>query len=132
MEVLCFRLLSKNIDKIIMYVHFHFNTASDLNYTNFERDLIKQYPQSALNCSLKFTITSTSANCNRLHYFNIWNIHKFSYRNDKTIESDEIGHFVFLNARSIVRKLLGSLALKNIYIPYFALFFLDKFLQKVS
>src|SRR5216117_3507111 len=80
MEVLCFRFLSKNIDKIVMCIHFHFNTASGLNYTNFERDLIKRCPQSVLNCSLEFTITSTSANCNRLHYFNARDIHKFSYR----------------------------------------------------
>src|SRR6266498_2677309 len=132
MEVLCFRFLSNNIDKILMHVHFPFNSASGLNYTNFERDLIKWCPQSALNRSLEFTITSTSVNCNRLHYFNAWNIHKFSYRNDKTIESDKISHFVFLNARSIVRKLLSSLVLKNIYIPYFALFFLGKFLRKVG
>src|SRR5438105_2057705 len=59
--------------------------------------------------------------CNRLHYFNAWNIHKFSYRNDKTIESD-FGHFVFLNTRSIVRKLLGPLALKNIYCTYLKFF----------
>ncbi len=122
MEVLCFRFLSKNIDKIIMYVHFHFNTASNLNYANFERDLIKWCPQSALNCSFEFTITSTSANCNRLHYFNTWNIHKFSYRNDKTIESDKIGHFVFLNTRFIMRKFLGLLVLKNIYCTYLIFF----------
>src|SRR3954453_7592950 len=122
MEVLCFRLLSKIIDKIVMRVHFPFNNTSSLNYTKFERDLIKWCPQSALNYSLEITTITTSANCNRLHYFNAWNIHKFSYRNDKTIESDEIGHFVFLNARSIVRKLLGPLALKNIYCTYLIFF----------
>src|SRR6266536_4770336 len=131
MEVLCFRFLIKNIDKILMHVHFPFNSASGLNYTNFERDLIKWCPQSALNRSLEFTITSTSVNCNRLHYFNAWNIHKFSYRNDKTIESD-FGHFVFLNTRSIVRKFLGPLALKNIYCTYLILryFLRECFLRK--
>src|SRR6266480_4731805 len=121
MEVLCFRFPSKNIDKIVIHTHFLFNTASGLNYTNFERIRLNGAPQSALNCSLKFTITSTFINCNRLHYFNAWNIHKFSYRDDKTIESD-FGHFVFLNTRSIVRKLLGPLALKNIYCTYLKFF----------
>ena len=43
MEVLCFRLLikSKNFRKLIVPVHFPFNNTSSLNYTNFERDLIK-------------------------------------------------------------------------------------------
>src|SRR6184192_54869 len=90
MEVLCFRFLIKNIDKILMHVHFHFNNASGSNYTNFERNFIKWCPQSTLNCSLEITITTTSANCNRLHYFNAWNIHKFAYRNDKTIDSNVV------------------------------------------
>src|SRR5688572_20593653 len=107
MEVLCFRLLSrsKNFIKQIIPFQFFFNTTSGLNYTKFERDFIKWYPQSALNYSLKFSITSSFENCNRLHYFNTWNIHKFSYRNNKIIESD-FDHFVFLNIRSIIRKLV--------------------------
>src|SRR6266480_1036988 len=123
MKVLCFRLLSrsKNFIKRIIPIHFLFNTASGLNYTEFERDFIKWCPQSALNYSLKFSISTSFINCNRLHYFNAWNIHKFSYRNDKAIESD-FGHFVFLNTRSIVRKLLGPLALKNIYCTYLKFF----------
>jgi hypothetical protein len=40
-----------------MDVHFLFNNTSGLNYTNFEKDLIKWCSQSALNCSLEFTIT---------------------------------------------------------------------------
>src|ERR1041384_8734418 len=108
MEVLCFSLLikTKNFRKLIVQLHFPFNNTSSLNYTKFERDFIKWCPQSALNYSLKFSISTSFVNCNRLHYFNAWNIHKFSYRDDKTIESD-FGHFVFLNTRSIVRKLLG-------------------------
>src|SRR6266542_4486152 len=112
MEVLCFRFLIKNIDKILMHVHFPFNSASGLNYTNFERNLIKWCPQFALNRSLEITITTTFANCNQLHYFNVWNIHKFSYRNDKIIESD-FGHFVFLNTKSIMRKFLDPLTFKE-------------------
>src|SRR2546423_12405829 len=107
MEVLCFRLLikSKNFRKLIVPVHFPFNNTSSLNYTNFERDFIKWCPQSALNFSLDISSTFMFANYNCLHYFNTWNIHKFSYRNDKTIESDGvIGHFRFLNTRAIVRK----------------------------
>ncbi|RGB33697.1 hypothetical protein C1646_703757, partial [Rhizophagus diaphanus] len=90
MKVLCFRLLSrsKNFIKRIIPIHFLFNTAFGLNYTKFERDFVKWCPQSALNYSLKFSISTSFVKCNRLHYFNAWNIHKFSYRNDKTIESD--------------------------------------------
>src|SRR5947208_11435333 len=117
MEVLCFRLFSKIIGNTSTTIHYLFIIASGLNYTYFEWDL---NPQSALNCSLENAITFIFFNCNRLHYFNARHIHKFSYRNDKTIESD-FGHFVFLNTRSIVRKLLGPLALKNIYYTYLIL-----------
>src|SRR6266498_2523241 len=118
MEVLCFRLLSKIIGNIGTPIHYLFIIASGLNYTYFEWDV---NPQSALNYSLEKAITFILFNCNRLHYFNAWNIHKFSYKNDKTIESN-FGHFVFLNTRSIVRKFLGLLALKNIYCTYLIFF----------
>src|SRR6266498_2224494 len=125
MEVLCFRLLSKIIGNIITRIHYFFIIASGLNYTYFEWDV---YPQSALNYSLEKAITFILFNCNRLHYFNARDIHKFSYKNDKTIESDSFGHFIFLNARSIVRKLLDSLALKNIYCTYL-IFFAESWLN---
>src|SRR5436190_12370069 len=119
MKVLCFRLLSKIIGNIGTTIHYLFIIASGLNYTYFEWDI---NPQSALNYSLEEAITFILFNCNRLHYFNARDIHKFSYRNDKTIESDGFVHFVFLYARSIMRKLLGSLALKNIYCTYLIFF----------
>src|SRR6266498_551527 len=114
MKVLCFRLLSrsKNFIKRIIPIHFLFNITSGLNYTEFERDFIKWCSQSALNYSLKFSISTSFINCNRLHYFNVWNIHKFSYRNNKIIESD-FGHFVFLNTKSIMRKFLDPLTFKE-------------------
>src|SRR4051812_8324568 len=129
MKVLCFRLLSKIIRNINTSIHYLFIITSDLNYTYFEWDVNFQ---SALNYNLKKAIIFILFNCNQLHYFNAWNIHKFSYRNDKTIESNVVLTLKCKN--SIVRKLLGPLALKNIYCTYLILrYFLRKcFLRKVG
>ncbi len=39
--MLYFRFLNKNIENLIIYTYFLFNITSDLNYTNFKKDIIK-------------------------------------------------------------------------------------------
>src|SRR5436189_2966947 len=79
-------------------------------------------PQSTLNCSLEITITTTSANCNRLHYFNAWNIHKFAYRNDKTIFQLILRKWEFLTTNLLTIDLTTDLFLVFLVLLMFLVF----------
>src|SRR5581483_6501414 len=48
MKVLCFRFLRKIIGNKVIRIHLLFNNASMLNLTNFEKDLIKWFPNLLL------------------------------------------------------------------------------------